>query len=395
MGSVEKRGKKYIMRTVVGYKNNGNPIRKSKTAVATNKRDAVKEMNRWEDELLEHLGDSKVVTKDKSFEAFAREDWLIKFAPDNIKPGTIQRYTELLEERIFPVIGNETIGSITPLNLVDIFATMKNKLNGNELSRKTKNIILSAVKSVYQAALLWRLVQYNPADGVTLGKTVMQSTNQNDPYNEIELINIFKCLLQETTQNRLFISLTIMTGGRLGEIGSLQWKHINYPDQTVTFEQSLVKLRYQSTYIQPSTKTNTIKIVAVPNAMLELLCQYQIESSHGLKYCQLQDKDNLVLGHLYHPASLAYKFDAFIKKHGIRKIKFHDLRHTAASFLFEEGVSLKEIQNILGHSNINTTASIYTHVSKERQLSSANKFDKIIPEDFSATNSATNEDSDS
>lgn len=386
MGSVEKRGKKYIMRTVVGYKPNGNPIRKSKTSSAMNKREAIKEMNRWEDELLSGKIKDK---KEQTFESFAREEWLLKYAPENIKPRTIERYMELLQQRIFPKIGDRPLSDVKPLELVDIFSAMQNNRSGGLLSRKTKNIILSAVKSVYQAALLWRLVPYNPAEGVTLGKVPMQATQKTAPYNEMELVHVFNCMMQETMQNRLFLSLAIITGGRLGEIGALQWKHIDYVSKTVTFEQSLIKLHGEPTQIQASTKTNVIKEIAIPSALLDLLIHYQIQLSSGVSYCKLADKEGFVLGHLYNPNSLREKFEVFIRKHGIRKIKFHDLRHTSASYLFEEGVSLKEIQSILGHTNINTTASIYTHISQEKQQYAAGKFDKIIPEDFSATNSAT------
>ena len=60
-------------------------------------------------------------------------------------------------------------------------------------------------------------------------------------------------------------------------------------------------------------------------------------------------------------------------------IRFHDLRHTCASLLFAQGVSLKEIQAWLGHSTIGTTANIYTHLDENNKLSSANAILSILP----------------
>ena len=65
---------------------------------------------------------------------------------------------------------------------------------------------------------------------------------------------------------------------------------------------------------------------------------------------------------------------------GMETMRFHDLRHSCASLLFAQGVSLKEIQAWLGHSTIGTTANIYTHLDENNKLSSANAIIAILPE---------------
>ena len=71
---------------------------------------------------------------------------------------------------------------------------------------------------------------------------------------------------------------------------------------------------------------------------------------------------------------------AVLKEHNMPPIRFHDLRHSCASLLFSQGVSLKEIQAWLGHSTIGTTANIYTHLDENNKLSSANAILSILPE---------------
>lgn len=68
-----------------------------------------------------------------------------------------------------------------------------------------------------------------------------------------------------------------------------------------------------------------------------------------------------------------------LKKHNLKKIRFHDLRHTCASLLYEANVPLKEIQVWLGHANLSITANIYTHLKENKTTESAAKLDIIYP----------------
>ena len=73
-----------------------------------------------------------------------------------------------------------------------------------------------------------------------------------------------------------------------------------------------------------------------------------------------------------------YRRLIYVNQNGFRKIRFHDLRHSCASLLFANGVSLKEIQEWLGHSDIATTADIYSHLDFKSKISSANLMDDVL-----------------
>lgn len=78
---------------------------------------------------------------------------------------------------------------------------------------------------------------------------------------------------------------------------------------------------------------------------------------------------------------LAYpneKLDILIKKHNLHRITIHGLRHTHASLLFEAGASIKEVQERLGHSDIQMTMNIYTHVTDSVKEQTAQKFQKYM-----------------
>ena len=85
------------------------------------------------------------------------------------------------------------------------------------------------------------------------------------------------------------------------------------------------------------------------------------------------------IGELVKPNFLTQHFALILKKNGMKKIRFHDLRHSCASLLYANGVSLKEIQEWLGHSDIGTTSNIYTHLDYSSKISSANAILPFYP----------------
>jgi hypothetical protein len=85
------------------------------------------------------------------------------------------------------------------------------------------------------------------------------------------------------------------------------------------------------------------------------------------------------MGELIKPNYLTQAFPAFLKNHGMRPIRFHDLRHSCASMLYAQGVALKDIQEWLGHSDIATTSNIYTHLDYSSKVASANAIIGFFP----------------
>ena len=104
----------------------------------------------------------------------------------------------------------------------------------------------------------------------------------------------------------------------------------------------------------------------------------------GVRVLDCQDYLDYVyvneLGELVKPGWLTQTFPEFLKKHGMRRIRFHDLRHSCASLLYANGVALKDIQVWLGHSDIGTTSNIYTHLSYSSKVSSAQAIVGILPD---------------
>ena len=102
----------------------------------------------------------------------------------------------------------------------------------------------------------------------------------------------------------------------------------------------------------------------------------------GNAYCR-KDADYVclnALGELFTPDYVSNRFATILRQNGLKHIRFHDLRHSCASLLVAQGVQMKLIQQWLGHSNISTTANIYSHVDAASTFQCAMTIDEVLGE---------------
>ena len=123
-------------------------------------------------------------------------------------------------------------------------------------------------------------------------------------------------------------------------------------------------------------------IMSAGAVSLDELNEQQVENRRVCGNCYCTEYLDYIfvngLGKIYHPEHVSQVFRNIIEENGFRKIRFHDLRHSCASLLLANGVSLKEIQEWLGHSDIATTADIYSHLDFKSKISSANLMDGVL-----------------
>ena len=132
-------------------------------------------------------------------------------------------------------------------------------------------------------------------------------------------------------------------------------------------------------FLQPKTKSS-VRTIAIPNNLVKELEEHstsQLERNEKLGV-----KNNLVCcyedGKLFNPKRFSHKFRDLLKKHGLPLIRFHDLRHSHASLLVKCGIQPKIISRRLGHSNINITMDLYSHIYEDTDKAVAEIFDDII-----------------
>lgn len=390
MAYVERRGKdSYRLTVVIGYKDDGSKIYQRKTVKAKSPTEAKKKLTLFEAEILN--GQYIDVEEKMTLNAFYKE-WLKKYAddPDNLSPDTRQNYVNIIKKRILPNYGHMKLVDIKTIHIVNFVDDLKK--NGKRLDGKKGKLSSSSIANCYRAfnnilsrAAEWKLIKENPATGVKIPKVKVK---KSDVYSKQELDVIFTILDKYPLHWQILIKLAITIGARQGEIAALEWKHFDFEKKTILIEQSLSETTEEGLILK-ATKNDRYRYVSIPKTLIPMLKNYK--ARQGEEQLAISDqldenwKEHSFLfanefGKPMRPDSISQWWMRFTERHKkkIKKIRFHDLRHTSATFLINEDVHSKVISERLGHADISTTMNIYGHVLEEADQSAASHFDDLF-----------------
>ena len=184
------------------------------------------------------------------------------------------------------------------------------------------------------------------------------------------------------TKLELPVLVAAFYGLRRGEVCGLKWDAIDFERGTLTVKRTVTSIQLDGKtqmIEQESAKTKssmrTLPLVSSFKEYFQKVKEAQALNKKVCGNCYNYEYDGFVfvdeMGDLLKPDCLTTQFPAFIQRHGMKKMRFHDLRHSCASLLLANGVHLKQIQDWLGHSDFSTTANIYAHLDYSSKISSA------------------------
>ena len=234
------------------------------------------------------------------------------------------------------------------------------------------------IHSCLQYAFRLGLIKSNPADRI---EKPSKNRFHSNIYNQCKLQQLF--LVAKDDPLELPILAATFYGLRRSEVIGLKWNAIDFDRKTICINHTVVQttINGQTKIIQKDgTKTassyRTLPLVSpFENLLLKVKeAQMQNRQSCGSAYCTDYLKYVCVdpIGHLIKPNFVTQHFSWLLEKNELKKIRYHDLRHSCASLLYASGIGLKEIQEWLGHSDIGTTSDIYTHLDYDSKVASAN-----------------------
>lgn len=181
------------------------------------------------------------------------------------------------------------------------------------------------------------------------------------------------------------ISLALTTGLRRGELLGLEWKYVNFENGTIDVRQSLTFVKELGYLVKEPKTKNSVRIVSIPPSLIPDLKALKIESSKDrMKSEELWEGGDRFFvfsswnGKPLYPSSVKTWWSRFTKRHNLKYIRFHDLRHTSVTLLINKGVHAKIISERLGHANILTTMNIYGHALRSADLEAAKHFDSLF-----------------
>ncbi|QUW85343.1 site-specific integrase [Streptomyces mirabilis] len=183
-----------------------------------------------------------------------------------------------------------------------------------------------------------------------------------------------RTFLAATNGHRLqaLFELALRTGLRKGELLGLCWEGLDLDAGTASIHRTLQRTHTNGLTTLPTKTISSERRIALPT-----LCVTSLRA-HRAEQAQERDRAGAVWldsghvftqpdGHPIEPATLTRHFDALLRRAGLRQIRFHDLRHSTATLLLEQGVELVVIKELLGHAHIGVTATVYAHVQLRLQ----------------------------
>ncbi|BAH41687.1 hypothetical protein BBR47_07100 [Brevibacillus brevis NBRC 100599] len=208
---------------------------------------------------------------------------------------------------------------------------------------------------------------------------------ESEVYDENEIQLLFHALESEPYHWKMMITLALTTGLRRGELVVLEWKYVDLEAGTIHVKQSITNFINGEPIIkEPKTKKSIRKISLSDGVLSKLKEYYKLCTQEWDKLTGTRDKELFFVFfnqyvRAFYPENPYLWFRGFLKKHDLKYIRFHDLRHTSATMLINKEIHAKIFSERLGHANITTTMNIYGHVLSKADKEAANKFDQIIP----------------
>lgn len=252
----------------------------------------------------------------------------------------------------------------------------------NNLCKKHK---LSTVKSKYSLLRLtlkeaYRLKEINEniCDFIQVSKR--EEKFRGDVYTKEEIRKVIQVLEGSTVELPILLMMTL--GLRFGEAAGLKWCDVDFENNIININQILVYTKKTGFLLKdPKTFDSKRSITAPKELMNKLKNEKQRQNKIKLQGVLENEFDLVCLNSYSRPwynASLRVSFKELLERNNLKRIRLHDLRHTNSTMQILAGVNVKVISKRLGHSDINTTLNIYSHVLKEMDDDASDKIADIM-----------------
>lgn len=302
--------------------------------------------------------------------------WLVNYKL-TLKPQSYNSTVSMLNKHILPYFGKMKLDKITSSDVQTFI---------NSLSKKTINYVnaRSIISRILQHGVLLQLIQHNPARDIVLPRKQKKDSDKvkfiekDDLKKFLDYIEKYKLRNYKTNFNYVLYKLLLATGLRIGEACALEWSDIDLINGTINIDKTYSKsIRRLST---TKSKSGT-RLISIDQATVNMLKLYQVRQRQ--LFHEVGGKAPKVVfatptRKYFHTFVRQNALDRACIEAGIPRFTFHAFRHTHASLLLNAGISYKELQYRLGHSNIAMTLDVYSHLSKDKEKEAVSYFEKAI-----------------
>ncbi len=292
--------------------------------------------------------------------------WMENYAKLQVRASSYKTYQGFIENHIKPVLGEIPLEKLTSMDLQRLYKRLlesgrvectESRSKPKGLSVKTARNINQMISSALNCAVEQRLITANPTKGCVLPKLeqkemkILPPENLGTFFEEARLSGVFELYY-----------IDLATGLRRGELLGLKWSDIDLAKGIIHVRRQV--LRQNGKIIEAPLKTkNSYRNIAIGADAIEVL--------KGM-----EQKDEYVFpspfGGPMSPDSVLHMLQRVLKRAGLERIRFHDLRHTFSVLALQNGVDVKTLSAMLGHYSAGFTLDTYAHVTTFMQKQAAN-----------------------
>lgn len=290
-------------------------------------------------------------------------DLYLPLYAQTVKETSFYQFKRCMESKVLPVLGDVYLDKITA-----------------QLCQKTVNQWARKYPTGFERVTIWTskvlkyafkigLIDSNPFDRVIKPKKPAKKKEDNF-YTKDELETFLNGARDAGMMKYTLFRLLAFSGMRIGELIALEWSDVDFFRKTVSISKTLT-LDKNGKFTVGSPKTaSSNRTIMLDDETMNTLQKWRAEQSRRIVYLG-KPKNDLIFpseyGEHFSSTTVMNWNKKIAEKQGLRKIGLHGFRHTHASLCFEAGLTMQDVKDRLGHSNISTTMDIYTHVTKSRK----------------------------
>ena len=314
--------------------------------------------------------------------------WFKTYAPTSKKPSTLSTYKKYYDLYIRDTVGLKRIEKVTKVDIQVVF----NNLIGQGLKHSTLNILRSCLIGMMECAIDDDIITKNSARNVELPP---RDTQIKEPVPE-DPLNTFMDYVKNSPYFKEYYPMFVVlfnTGIRISELAALTWDNVDFAEETITIEKTLVYLDksvYDFEYAIGTPKSKkSIRSISMNTPTKSALLQHKLKTGSAKKctvpmiddYGRVTGKcsdfvfttnkntvlrENVVRDRIH---AIIKRYNAGVPGNGLKLSYFapHVTRHTFTSKAYEAGADMKIVSELLGHSSTNITLDIYTHLTEKKQ----------------------------
>jgi integrase len=298
--------------------------------------------------------------------------WLEEVAAHNVRPRTFDAYRGIVRRELIPALGSIRLSQLGVAE-VQHFVNLRRGKSSPRWIQHQDGVLRSALAEAERQGLVARNV-------ARLVKVRIPRHQEVQPLT-VEEARTFLAHVRGTRLEALY-AVTMTLGMRQSEVLGLRWSELDLEAGTLTVRHGLQ--RYNGEYHLDDVKTKrSHRTLVIPEPLIGPLRAHADRQAFESKVAGWQGADwNLVFcredGYPLHAAVVTHQFQLALAAAGVRRVRFHDLRHGAATYLLAAGVPMRVVMGQLGHSQMAITSDLYSHVLPEVQRDASERIGNVL-----------------